>query len=147
MTLHLPDRDPVTGVHFVFVSNSSPWTYANAKPVCTNPDCRFETGLGVFGTTSMNVWRNLGLIRRMLSKRADIKAGHLVRDDDVAWLNVTSDTPIATQIDGDYLGLRESDAVPVRTAGPGRRRTPANTRLTCGDQIACWLMQSGAAWS
>ncbi len=108
LTLRLPDRDPITGVHFVFVSNSSPWTYANARPVWTNPDCRFETGIGVFATTSMNVWRNLGLIRRMLSKRPNIKAEHLVRDDDVAWLDVTSDTPIATQVDGEYLGLRES---------------------------------------
>ncbi|MFN8229102.1 MAG: diacylglycerol kinase family protein [Mycobacterium sp.] len=107
LTLRLPDRDPVTGVHFVFVSNASPWTYANARPVYTNPDCRFETGLGVFATTSMSVWRNLGLVRRMLSKKGKVKAAHLVRDDDVAWLQVTSDTPIATQIDGDYLGLRE----------------------------------------
>ena len=107
LTLQLPDRDPVTGVHFVFVSNSSPWTYANAKPVFTNPDCRFETGLGVFGTTSMNIWRNLGLVRRMLARRADIKGAHLIRDDDVAWVRVSSDTPIATQIDGDYIGLRE----------------------------------------
>jgi len=107
LTLELPDRDPVTGVHFVFVSNSSPWTYANARPVYTNPDCRFETGLGVFATTSMGVWRNLWLVRRMLAKRADIKAPHLVREDDVAWVRITSDTPIATQIDGDYLGLRE----------------------------------------
>ncbi len=107
LTLTLPDRDPITGVHFVFVSNSSPWTYANARPVWTNPDCRFETGLGVFGTTSMNVWRNLALIRRMLSKRPKIKAKHLIREDDVAWLMVTSDTPIATQIDGEYFGLRD----------------------------------------
>ena len=38
LTLHLPDRDPVPGVHFAFVSNASPWTYANTRPVWTNPD-------------------------------------------------------------------------------------------------------------
>ncbi len=108
LTLQMPDRELVEGVHFVFVSNSTPWTYVNANPVYTNPGTRFETGLGVFGTTSMNVWRNLSLVRRMLSKRADIRAGHLVRDDDVAWVKVTSDTPIATQIDGDYVGMRET---------------------------------------
>ena len=43
-----------------------------------------------------------------LSKKGKVKAAHLVRDDDVApgWRS-SSDTPIATQIDGDYLGLRE----------------------------------------
>ena len=59
LTLHLPDREPVSGVHFAFVSNSSPWTYANTRPVWTNPTTTFETGLGVFATTSMNVWANL----------------------------------------------------------------------------------------
>ena len=38
LTLHLPGRDPVPGVHFAFVSNSSPWTYANTRPIWTNPD-------------------------------------------------------------------------------------------------------------
>ncbi len=70
LTLHLPDRDPVSGVHFAFVSNSSPWTYANTRPVWTNPTTTFETGLGVFATTSMNVWANLRLVRQMLSQQA-----------------------------------------------------------------------------
>ena len=107
LTLHLPDRDPVTGVHFAFVSNSSPWTYANTRPVWTNPNTTFETGLGVFATTSMNVWSNLRLVRQMLSQKARIRAKHLVRDDDVASVRVTSDTPVACQIDGDYIGLRD----------------------------------------
>ncbi len=107
LTLHLPGREPVSGVHFAFVSNSSPWTYANARPVWTNPDTTFETGLGVFATTSMNIWANLGLARRMLSRKHRIEAKHLIRDDDLAWLKVTSDTPVACQIDGDYVGLRE----------------------------------------
>jgi diacylglycerol kinase family enzyme len=54
----------------------------------------------------MNVWANLGLVRRMLSKKPRIEAKHLIRDDDLAWLRVTSDEPVACQIDGDYLGLR-----------------------------------------
>ncbi len=48
LTLHLPGADPVGGVHFAFVSNSSPWTYANSRPVWTNPETTFDTGLGVF---------------------------------------------------------------------------------------------------
>jgi diacylglycerol kinase family enzyme len=108
LTLHLPDQEPVSGVHFAFVSNSSPWTYANTRPVWTNPDTTFETGLGVFATTSMNVWANLRLVRQMLSRTPRIKAKHLIRDDDVAWVRVTSDTPMACQIDGDFAGRRNS---------------------------------------
>ena len=107
LTLHLPARDPVAGVHFAFVSNASPWTYANTRPVWTNPTTTFETGLGVFATTSMNVLANLRLVRQMLSNTPKIRARHLIRDDDLAWVRVTSDTPLPCQIDGDYLGLRE----------------------------------------
>ena len=98
----------MTGVHFAFVSNSSPWTYANTRPVWTNPTTTFDTGLGVFATTSMNVWANLGLVRRMVSAKPDIKARHLIREDDLPWPRVTSDTPVDCQIDGDYIGKRES---------------------------------------
>jgi diacylglycerol kinase family enzyme len=125
LTLQLPDREPISGVHFAFVSNSSPWTYANNRPVWTNPDTTFETGLGVFAITSMNVWANLGLVRRMLSSKPRIDAKHLIRDDDLAWLRITSTTPVACQIDGDYVGLRESmqftavpDAVAVVAPSP-----------------------------
>jgi diacylglycerol kinase family enzyme len=107
LTLHLPDREPVGGVHFAFVSNSSPWTYANSRPVWTNPTTTFETGLGVFATTSMNVWANLRLVRQMLARKPRLAAKHLIRDDDLAWLRVTSDTPVACQIDGDFLGPRD----------------------------------------
>jgi len=106
LTLQLPGREPVSGVYFAFISNSSPWTYANTRPVWTNPGTTFQTGLGVFATTSMNVWSNLMLVRRMLSKNPRIKARHLIREDDVPWARITASEPIASQIDGDFLGLR-----------------------------------------
>ncbi|BBY65442.1 diacylglycerol/lipid kinase family protein [Mycolicibacterium helvum] len=107
LTLELPGQPPITGVYFAFISNSSPWTYANTTPVWTNPDTTFGTGLGVFAVTSMNVWRNLMLVRRMVSQKHNIKAKHLIRDDDVAWVRIRSAEPVASQIDGDFLGLRE----------------------------------------
>lgn len=108
LTLHLPGAEPVAGVHFAFVSNSSPWTYANTRPVWTNPDTTFETGLGVFATTSMNIWANLRLVRQMVSRKPRIEGKHLVRHDDVSTVTVTSDTAVACQIDGDYVGPRET---------------------------------------
>jgi diacylglycerol kinase family enzyme len=126
LTLHMPDREQVDGVHFAFVSNASPWTYANTRPVWTNPTTTFETGLGVFATTSMNVWANLGLVRRMLSKNPRIEAKHLVREDDLPWLRVTSDTPVACQIDGDYLGVRETMTFTAVPSAVGVVAPPAN---------------------
>ena len=94
-------------MHFAFVSNASPWTYANTRPVWTNPDTTFETGLGLFATTSMNVVDNLLLLRRMLSTRARITAPHLVREDDLAWVRITAAEPVSCQVDGDFLGMRD----------------------------------------
>jgi diacylglycerol kinase family enzyme len=107
LTLRLPDRDPVDGVHFVFVSNSSPWTYANKRSVWTNPGSTFESNLGVFATTGLKVVPTLRIVRQMFSKRPKLESKKLIRDDDVAFVAVTAGgTPIATQIDGDYIGLR-----------------------------------------
>jgi diacylglycerol kinase family enzyme len=127
LTLHLPDSDPVTGVHFAFVSNASPWTYANTRPVWTHPNTTFETGLGVFATTSMNVWSNLRLVRQMLSQKAKIRASHLIRDDDLPWVRVTADTPVACQIDGDYLGLRKEMTFRAVPAAIGVVAPPVET--------------------
>jgi diacylglycerol kinase family enzyme len=107
LTVRLPGRDPVSGVHFAFVSNASPWTYANTRPVWTNPETTFESGLGVFAITSMNFVANLLVLRRMLSKKANVKGKHLIREDDVAWVRITSAEPISCQVDGDFLGMRD----------------------------------------
>lgn len=111
LTLQLPDRDPVTGVHFVFVSNSSPWTYANKRPIFTNPDCTFESGLGVFATKGLTTVPTLRIVRQMFAKRPKFGSKQLTRDDNAAWLRVSTGdagdgSGIATQIDGDYIGLR-----------------------------------------
>jgi diacylglycerol kinase family enzyme len=106
MTVQLPDGAPVSDVHFAFVSNSSPWTYANTRPIWTNPGTTFDTGLGVFAVTSMNVIANVRLAVRMWSKKPRIEAKHLIREDDLAWIRVTSSEPTECQIDGDYVGKR-----------------------------------------
>lgn len=119
LTVSLPDREPVPGVHFAFVSNASPWTYANSRPVWTNPDTTFETGLGVFAVTSMNVVANLLVVRRMLARKATIKGPNLIREDDLPWVRVTAAEPIACQVDGDFLGMRDEmvfTAVPAALA-------------------------------
>ena len=107
LTVHLPGRNPIRGVHFAFVSNASPWTYANTRPVWTNPGTTFETGLGIFATTSMNVVANLLLLRRMLSKKANVRAKHLIREDDLPQVRITAAEPVSCQVDGDFLGLRD----------------------------------------
>ena len=33
LTCELPGREPISGVNFVCVSNTSPWTYTNNRPM------------------------------------------------------------------------------------------------------------------
>src|SRR5262249_17953574 len=109
LTLQLPGRAPITGVSFVFVSNSSPWTFANNRPIWTNPGCTFESGLGVFATTTMKVIPTLRIVRQMFAKRPRFEFGHLINEDDVGCLRVTcTAAPIGSQFDGDYLGRRQT---------------------------------------
>ncbi len=109
LTLELPGREPNSGVNFVFVSNSSPWTFANDRPVWTNPGCTFETGLGVFAPIGVKLVPSLRIARQMLAKRPNFEFEHLITDDDVPCLRVTSTGgPVACQFDGDYLGVREA---------------------------------------
>ena len=108
LTVELPGREPISGVYFVFVSNSSPWTYANDRPMCTNPGTSFETGLGVFGVTALKVVPSLRLVGQMFSKQPKIAGDQVVREDDASCVRVIcADPPMASQFDGDYLGVRE----------------------------------------
>ncbi|MBF6327138.1 diacylglycerol/lipid kinase family protein [Nocardia transvalensis] len=106
VTLHVPDHEPVTGVHYAFVTNTSPWTYLDSTPVRTNPGTRFETGLGVFAMQTMRVLPTLWVARQLLAKDGNPKARKLFRTDDVPSVRIEAAEPIGLQIDGDFIGRR-----------------------------------------
>ncbi|CMM29027.1 diacylglycerol kinase catalytic subunit [Mycobacterium tuberculosis] len=108
---------------------SFPRTGVSGHAGAVHPDCRFESGLGVFATTSMKVVPTLRVVRQMFAKQPKFEFNHVINNDDVACLRVTSmGPPIASQFDGDYLGVRETmtfravpDALAV-VAPPARKR-------------------------
>lgn len=116
LTVQFPDSDPVDGVHYALVSNANPWTYLGARPIEMNPGTGFDTQLGVFASRSMNPIRNLPLARQLLSKRGTPHARHLLRNDDVASVEVISSEPIDAQMDGEYLGTRTALTFGCRAA-------------------------------
>ncbi|TSD97323.1 diacylglycerol kinase family lipid kinase [Skermania sp. ID1734] len=107
LTVALPDREPVNGVHYAFVSNASPWTYLNSRPVHTNPGTSYDSGLGVFAMRTMAVLPSLRVSGQLLRVGAQPSGRRLLRIDDTDRVVIRSATPIALQIDGDYLGQRE----------------------------------------
>ncbi|MBF6078810.1 diacylglycerol/lipid kinase family protein [Nocardia beijingensis] len=105
--VEIPGRDLVDGVHYAFVTNTTPWTYLNATPVHTNPGTRFETGLGVFAVRSMAVLPTLLLARQLLAANGNPKSRNLFREDDVPAVRIEAKEPIGLQIDGDFIGKRD----------------------------------------
>ncbi|MGV9480317.1 diacylglycerol/lipid kinase family protein [Gordonia aichiensis] len=101
--VQIEGHEPVDGVRFAFVSNTTPWTFLGNHEIRTNPGTDLATRLGVFAATSTGVLRNVGLATRLLTHR-DPKAPHLIRDDDVEWVQFDAEQPIDVQMDGDYVG-------------------------------------------
>ncbi|MGW4530800.1 diacylglycerol/lipid kinase family protein [Nocardia sp. NPDC004340] len=106
VTLDIPGHEPVTDVHYAFVTNASPWTYLDNTPVVTNPGTRFESGLGVFAMRTMGVLPTLMVARQLLAAQGDPQGPTLFREDDVPGVTVTAEEPIGLQIDGDFIGRR-----------------------------------------
>lgn len=104
--LDIPGHEPVTDVHYAFVTNASPWTFLDNTPVVTNPGTTFESGLGVFAMRTMSVVPTLLVAQQLLAPNGDPKGHKLFREDDVAAVRVTADEPIGLQIDGDFIGRR-----------------------------------------
>ncbi|MFI1911548.1 diacylglycerol/lipid kinase family protein [Nocardia sp. NPDC020380] len=104
--LTIPGHEPITDVHYAFVTNASPWTYLDNTPVVTNPGTSFETGLGVFAMRTMGILSTLLLTRQLLIANGDPKGHKLFREDDVPGVLIESERPIGLQIDGDFIGRR-----------------------------------------
>ena len=103
LTVELPGREPITGVHMAFVSNVDPWTYFGNHPIRTNPGTSISTGLGLFAVTSMSVPNGLRAVGEILTGRV----GHskkIIRAHDEPWVTVRCTEPVGMQADGDYLG-------------------------------------------
>jgi diacylglycerol kinase family enzyme len=80
LTLETPSKPPLGHIFIGIVSNTAPWTYAGRWPIDPNPRASFATGLDLFALRRFDLLSTLGVLRR----------------------------PIAFQVDGDYLGQRES---------------------------------------
>ncbi|GGO64556.1 diacylglycerol/lipid kinase family protein [Nonomuraea cavernae] len=109
MTLTGPGIPAVEGVFMAIVSNTSPWTYLGSKPIHPTPWASFETGLDLLGLQRMGPIALLPLIRQILTERDSLPSGkHLVQLHDESEFTLTARRPVAFELDGDYLGERES---------------------------------------
>ncbi|WP_344239972.1 diacylglycerol/lipid kinase family protein [Actinocorallia libanotica] len=103
------DRGRVArGLFLAFVSNASPWTYLGPRPIVPSPRAGFGTGLDLFGLRSLDVLPVLGALAQMTVPATGGPRGrHVVELHDVPELTIKTTRPMALQVDGDYLGLRD----------------------------------------
>jgi len=118
-------------VYQCIVSNSAPWTYLGRKPVNTNPDAGFDTGLDLFALRSLSTPATLWVLRQMLSdRRVPPSGGGVVTGHDLAEIVLEAGRPVAFQVDGEYMGEAENvrfRAVPdaLRVVGLSELAPPA----------------------
>jgi diacylglycerol kinase family enzyme len=106
MTVHLPGEPPAPGQRMVVVCATDPWTYLGPLPVRTNPGCGDTDGLALFALNGLGVGTVAPLIREFLREQGDPKGPHVLSRDELPLIRVSSETPVALQVDGDYLGER-----------------------------------------
>jgi len=108
------------GLFLCIVSNSAPWTYLGRRPVHTNPNASFDTGLDLLGFRSLGTLATLRALRQMLADRTEPPRGRtLVAAHDLPALVLRASRPVAFQLDREYMG--EAEEVSFR-AVPGALR-------------------------
>ena len=97
-------------VYLGIVSNTAPWTYLGGREVHANPRARFDTGLDLFALRKLSTLSTFGAIGRMLSAAndQDLRGRNVLSRHDQARVLMRASRPIAFQIDGEYMGERQS---------------------------------------
>jgi len=108
LTLYRPGADPVTGLFAAFVANAAPWSFLGSRSVNLCPQASFDTGLDLVALSRMGLFSMLRSVRQMLTTDAGPRGRGVLAWHDESDLAVAGDRPLAVQVDGEYLGERES---------------------------------------
>jgi len=110
LTLEREGAEPIR-LALALVCQTDPWTYLGERPVRPCPDASFDTGLDVFGLTSMPVNAVLRHLPQILAKDARPRGKRVVSLHDIPACTLVADAPLPFQLDGDGLGDRQRVAL------------------------------------
>ena len=99
-----PGEPAQTGLAWVLVQNTAPWTYIGDKVVNPNPLASFDTGLDVLALKVLHLPSTTRTVTQILSRRSDPHGKQVIRFHDLAGFSLRTARPLAFQVDGDYLG-------------------------------------------
>jgi diacylglycerol kinase family enzyme len=104
ITIERPGHDAETGLFNVIIANGAPWTYFGEHPVDPCPLAKFDGGLDVLAMRKLKTFSTLRVVRQMFDAKPRMKSRAAFQIHDADEFTVTSDRPLAYQLDGDYLG-------------------------------------------
>jgi diacylglycerol kinase family enzyme len=107
MVLERPGEPADGDLASIIVQNTAPWTFLGDRPIHPNPDASFDLGLDVLALRVLRVPSTMRTVAQILSIDAEPHGKRVVHHHDLSEFTVTSGTPQAFQLDGDYLGERE----------------------------------------
>jgi diacylglycerol kinase family enzyme len=107
--LHLQhDGEALAEVFLVLVGNTSPWTYLGRMRVDPFPGASFDRGLDVLALQKLALPSTLWTAGQLLTPNGRPPwGGEATHLHDLTEFTVSSDRPVAFQVDGDYLGERD----------------------------------------
>jgi diacylglycerol kinase family enzyme len=108
ISLERPGEATETELSTVIIQNTAPWTYVGDRKIDPNPEASFDLGLDVLALRRLRVPSTARTVTQVLSRRLNPKGKHVLRLHDVDEFVVVSTRPQAFQVDGDYLGERET---------------------------------------
>jgi diacylglycerol kinase family enzyme len=107
LTLHSPEDPIEQPLSLVLVGNTSPWTFLGRLPVDPFPGASFDLGLDLLALERLRLISTLSTASQLLTPNGRTPWGeHVVHRHDLNSFSVTSDQPVAFQVDGDFLGER-----------------------------------------
>ncbi len=109
LRLERPGEDPLTGIAWAIVQNTSPWTFLGPIPINPCPEASFALGLDVFAPHSLKLLTAARFGARMLrGSKAGAVRGKLTLLHDQPEFTLQAASPTQLQIDGDSMGRVES---------------------------------------
>jgi len=113
ITLEVPGQEPEHGLGTVIVQNTRPWTYLRGRPVTACPRASFDLGLDLLAVRGLRLAGTTRTMAQLIGgrDRGDRTRGPhgsaVLHHHDLTEFTVKADAPLAFQIDGDYLGMRD----------------------------------------
>jgi diacylglycerol kinase family enzyme len=94
------------GLYLAISQKTRPFTYLGHREMHVCPRASFERGLDCFATSSLRTDVILRIVAQTFGSRRHIRSPHALYVEDQPRLEITSESPLPVQMDGEYIGDR-----------------------------------------